>query len=91
MFRYRCPTASTSETLGREAMAAPVGVAPAASGIPHVECDADGATEFTRKAEGIRGHRTWQVGGKLFTGEKTLDELAEIAAGRGSRTAAAAE
>jgi uncharacterized membrane protein len=73
------------ETLGREAMAAPVGVAPAGSGIPYVECDADGANSefYACKAEGIRGYPTWQVGGKLFTGEKTLDELAEIAAGRG--------
>ena len=45
--------------------------------VPYLECDANG--KDSRRAEcsaaGIRGYPTWQLDGKLFPGERDLDQL----------------
>ena len=62
--------ANQKETLGIEAMRL----------VPYLECDANGVD--SRRAEcqasGIRGYPTWQLDGRLFPGEKGLDEIAEV-------------
>ena len=58
------------ETLGREAFAK----------LGYIECAPDGvdAQSATCRAEGVKGYPTWQIDGKLYPGEKDLDELAEL-------------
>ena len=55
------------ETLGREAFAK----------LGYVECAPDGVDSHaaTCTAEGVRGFPTWQIDGKLYPGERDLDEL----------------
>jgi len=59
--------ANQKETLGVEAMRL----------VPYLECDENGLN--SRRAEcraaGIKGYPTWQLDGKLFPGERDLDEL----------------
>lgn len=62
------------EALGMEAMRL----------LPYMECDANGVN--TRRAEctavGIKGYPTWELDGALFPGERDLDELEEMIAGK---------
>ena len=48
--------------------------------INYVECDEDGVQSKAPacKAREIPGFPTWEIGGKLFPGEKSLDALEEI-------------
>ena len=48
--------------------------------IPYVECDREGYNnkrEICRERE-VPGYPTWEIGGELFPGERSLDELREI-------------
>lgn len=66
--------ANQKETLGREAMKL----------VPYLECDAQGLNSKRDQcqAAGIKGYPTWSVNGELFPGEKDLDELADLLAGK---------
>ena len=48
--------------------------------IPYVECDREGYNNERDvcKAREVPGYPTWEIGGKLFPGERSLDELREI-------------
>lgn len=48
--------------------------------IPYVECDPEGYNNERDvcKAREVPGYPTWEIGGKLFPGERSLDELREI-------------
>jgi hypothetical protein len=61
------------ETLGKEAMA----------NIPYIECAKDGyrSQNALCKENKIPGYPTWQISGKLFPGEQSLEELEEIVQG----------
>ena len=48
--------------------------------IPYVECDREGYNnkrEMCKEKE-LPGYPTWEIGGELFPGEKSLDEIREI-------------
>ncbi|EOD15920.1 hypothetical protein EMIHUDRAFT_202968 [Emiliania huxleyi CCMP1516] len=57
--------------------------APANRLIDYVECAADGykSQRGLCQAKEIKGYPTWEIGGRFFRGEKTLDELEEILEG----------
>lgn len=48
--------------------------------IPYVECDREGYNNQRElcKERGLPGYPTWEIGGELFPGERSLDELREI-------------
>ena len=48
--------------------------------IPYVECDSEGYNNERDvcKAREVPGYPTWEIGGKLFPGERSLEELREI-------------
>ena len=48
--------------------------------IDYVECAADGVDSQRAKCDrrGVKGYPTWDIGGELYPGEKSLDELAEL-------------
>lgn len=48
--------------------------------MPYVECAADGdnAQPELCKQRGIDGYPTWELGGQLYPGVKSLDELATL-------------
>ncbi|GAX29115.1 hypothetical protein FisN_7Hh288 [Fistulifera solaris] len=48
--------------------------------IPYIECSRDGMNAQTKlcKEKDVPGYPTWEINGKLYPGEKTLDELEEI-------------
>ena len=48
--------------------------------LTYVECAADGykSERTTCKDKEIQGYPTWEIKGKLYPGEQTLEELAEI-------------
>eukprot|EP00956_Cyclotella_meneghiniana_P045307 scaffold362555_cov113-Cyclotella_meneghiniana.AAC.3 len=48
--------------------------------IPYVECDREGYNNQRDlcKERGLPGYPTWEIGGELFPGERSLDELREI-------------
>ncbi|GAX16561.1 hypothetical protein FisN_7Lh288 [Fistulifera solaris] len=58
------------QAMGKEAMAM----------IPYIECSRDGLNAQTKlcKEKDVPGYPTWEINGKLYPGEKTLDELEEI-------------
>ena len=58
------------QELGQEAMAM----------IPYVECSRDGENSQAKlcKEKDIPGYPTWEINGKLYPGEQTLDELRDI-------------
>jgi len=62
------------EILGREVFTGTPAV------LQYIECDADGANSQKEicQEEGIKGYPTWQLNGKLFSGEKDVTELAEL-------------
>lgn len=48
--------------------------------IPYVECDKDGYNNQRAlcRERDVPGYPTWEIGGELFPGERSLDELREI-------------
>ena len=69
------PPEICQETLGLEAMKT----------VPYLECDANGANSRRPdcEANGIRGYPTWQLDGdKLFPGERSVEELEDMLAGK---------
>lgn len=52
----------------------------AAADIDYVECAADGVDSRRGACDrrGVKGYPTWDIGGELYPGEKSLDELAEL-------------
>ena len=48
--------------------------------IPYIECSRDGLNAQTKmcKERDVPGYPTWEINGKLYPGERTLDELEEI-------------
>ena len=65
--------ANQKEILGKEAM----------SLIPYNECDKDGVNSKRAqcKEAGISGYPTWSLDGKLYPGERDLDELENMLKG----------
>ena len=62
------------QTLGIEAMKL----------VPYVECDREGKNSRRSEclAAGVKGYPTWQLDGKLFPGERDLDELEDMLKGK---------
>ena len=55
--------------------------------VPYVECDSNGVnpqTELCQK-KGITGFPTWEINGKMLSGERSLDELATASGYTGDR------
>jgi uncharacterized membrane protein len=52
----------------------------AMTSIPYVECDREGFDNERDlcKEKKVPGYPTWEIGGKLFPGERSLEELREI-------------
>ena len=58
------------QALGYEAM----------QSIPYIECDREGLNskrDFCKEKD-VPGYPTWEIGGKLFPGERSLEELREM-------------
>lgn len=57
--------------------------AEAAKIFPYIECDKEGANSQSGlcKEKKLEGYPTWELKGKLFPGEKSLDELEKIVNG----------
>jgi uncharacterized membrane protein len=75
---YWCPHCyEQKELFGKEA----------ARELPYIECAADGANPQTQKCvdAGIQGFPTWEIKGKLESGTKTLQELADLSGYKGPR------
>ena len=55
--------------------------------IPYVECDAKGENPQTAlcQEKGIKGFPTWEFNGKMLSGERSLDELADASGYKGDR------
>ena len=55
--------------------------------IPYVECDAKGENPQTAlcQQKGITGFPTWEINGKMLSGERSLDELADASGYKGDR------
>lgn len=51
-----------------------------ADAVPYVECAADGenAQPELCQQRGIEGYPTWEIGGQLYPGVRSLDELASL-------------
>eukprot|EP00985_Skeletonema_marinoi_P015107 scaffold7724_cov66-Skeletonema_marinoi.AAC.1 len=48
--------------------------------IPYIECDREGFNskrDFCKEKD-VPGYPTWEIGGKLFPGERSVDELREM-------------
>lgn len=67
---YWCPHCADQKAIFNEAVAQ----------VPYVECAADGENAEPQLCEekGIRGYPTWEIGGQLYPGTKSLDELATM-------------
>jgi uncharacterized membrane protein/glutaredoxin len=55
--------------------------------VPYIECDSKGVnpqTELCQK-KGITGFPTWEINGKMLSGERSLDELATASGYTGDR------
>jgi glutaredoxin len=52
----------------------------AASQVPYVECDPTGQNAQPQMcaAKGLEGYPTWEINGKLYPGQRSLQELADI-------------
>ena len=75
---YWCPHCQNQKQLfGKEA----------SSQIDYVECDPSGKDPRPDlcQAAGIQGFPTWEIEGKLYQGEKTLAELADLSGYQGDR------
>jgi glutaredoxin len=67
---YWCPHCADQKALFQQA----------AELVPYVECAADGENaqpELCRQ-RGIEGYPTWEIGGQLYPGVKSLNELATM-------------
>lgn len=55
--------------------------------IPYVECDPKGENPQPAlcQAKGIKGFPTWEINGKMLSGERSLDELADASGYKGDR------
>ena len=55
--------------------------------VPYVECDAKGENPQTAlcQEKGIKGFPTWEIKGKMLSGERSLDELADASGYKGDR------
>ncbi|MFN9859009.1 MAG: Vitamin K epoxide reductase, partial [Pseudanabaena sp.] len=55
--------------------------------IPYVECDPKGENPQTQLCitKGIKGYPTWEISGKMFSGDRSLDELADLSGYTGER------
>ena len=55
--------------------------------VPYVECDAKGENPQTAlcQEKGIKGFPTWEINGKMLSGERSLDELADASGYKGDR------
>jgi len=55
--------------------------------IPYVECDSKGVNPQTElcQQKGITGFPTWEINGKMLSGERSLDELATASGYTGDR------
>lgn len=55
--------------------------------IPYIECDPKGENPQTElcKQKGIKGFPTWEINGKLLSGERSLEELANASGYTGAR------
>ncbi|WP_353258431.1 vitamin K epoxide reductase family protein [Prochlorothrix hollandica] len=75
---YWCPHChEQKELFGKEAVKL----------VPYVECDPQGVDpqpEQCREA-GITGYPTWDIGGELYSGRQTLDQLADASGYQGVR------
>ena len=68
---YFCPHSKAQrDDFGREAFAK----------IPYLECTADGQDSQLElcKEKGIRSVPTWEINGKLFVGQRTLEQMQQI-------------
>lgn len=65
-------TKSQKETLGKEAFGS--------KKIDYVECSRDGMNSATQSCitKNIEGFPTWEINGKLYPGDQTLDELEAV-------------
>ncbi|OIP71408.1 MAG: Vitamin K epoxide reductase [Oscillatoriales cyanobacterium CG2_30_44_21] len=56
--------------------------------IPYVECDAKGVNPQTQlcQQKGITGFPTWEIDGKMLSGRRSLEELAEASKYTGDRS-----
>ena len=55
--------------------------------IPYIECDAKGENPQPAlcQEKGIKGFPTWEINGKMLSGERSLDELADASGYKGDR------
>jgi len=75
---YWCPHChEQKELFGKEA----------AKLVPYVECDPQGIDPKPDqcKAAGITGYPTWEIGGQIYSGRQTLEELATASQYTGNR------
>jgi len=56
--------------------------------VPYIECDAKGENPQTAlcQEKGIKGFPTWEINGKMLSGERSLDELADASGYKGDRS-----
>ena len=50
--------------------------------LTYVECSKDGAIsqrDFCKEEKRIRRFPTWEIGGKMYEGEKSVEQLASLA------------
>jgi uncharacterized membrane protein/glutaredoxin len=55
--------------------------------IPYIECDSRGPNAQPQlcQAKEIKGYPTWEINQKLYSGERSLEELADLSGFQGSR------
>ena len=46
--------------------------------LPYIECASDGYQADMGRCDAVSGYPTWEIGGKLYGGYKTVDELARL-------------
>jgi glutaredoxin len=67
---YWCPHCADQKALFKEA----------AGQLPYVECAADGQNSQFQLCQDkkIKGYPTWEIGGQLYAGVKSLEELSRL-------------
>jgi glutaredoxin len=65
-----CPYCARQKELFRDA----------ASQVPYVECDPSGQNAQPQlcASKGLQGYPTWEINGKLYPGQRSLQELADM-------------
>jgi hypothetical protein len=55
--------------------------------VPYIECDSKGVNPQTElcQQKGITGFPTWEIDGKMLSGDRSLDELATASGYTGDR------